>query len=95
MHSVGLQIPFSFLFGAFIDANMHLLRLGFTPESISGLLGTDSTAYLVQMGFLLVGIGIQSVGLVLEVRPQVTMMSAEAFVRLLSHHAQRLDKFLF
>ena len=87
--NIGLQIPFSFLFGAFIDANMHLLRLGFTPESISGFLGTDSTAYLVQMSFLLVGIGIQSVGLVLEVRPQVTMMSAEAFVFYVSRRWQQ------
>ena len=75
--NIGLQIPFSFLFGAFIDANMHLLRLGFTPESISGFLGTDST------------IGIQSVGLVLEVRPQVTMMSAEAFVFYVSRRWQQ------
>ena len=87
--NIGLQIPFSFLFGAFIDANMHLLRLGFTPESISEFLGTDSTAYFVQMSFLLVGICIQSVGLVLEVRPQVTMMSAEAFVFYVSRRWQQ------
>ena len=46
-------------------------------------------AYLVQMSFLLVGIGIQSVGLVLEVRPQVTMMSAEAFVYYVSRRWQQ------
>ena len=41
------------------------------------------------MSFLLAGIGIQSVGLVLEVRPQVTMMSAEAFVFYVSRRWQQ------
>lgn len=75
-----LQIPFSFLFGAFIDLNLYLLRLGFTPETISATLGVSSPAYAAQMLCLLLGIAIQSIGLVLEVKPQVTMMSAEAFV---------------
>ena len=78
--NIVLQIPFSFLFGAFIDVNLYLLRQGFTPESISSVMGLTSPAYTVQMACLLLGIAIQSVGLVLEVRPQVTMMSAEAFV---------------
>ena len=32
--NIGLQIPFSFLFGAFIDANMYLLGRVFTPELV-------------------------------------------------------------
>ncbi len=78
--NIALQIPFSFLFGAFIDINMNLLRLGFTPENLSGLMGLGQTAYTLRMLCLLMGIAIQSGGLVLEVRPRVTMMSAEAFV---------------
>ena len=32
--NIGLQIPFSFLFGAFIDASMYLLGRVFTPELV-------------------------------------------------------------
>ena len=84
-----LQIPFSFLFGAFIDMNLCLLRLGFTPESLSSAMGITCSAYAVRMVCLLLGIAIQSVGLVLEVRPQVTMMSAEAFVFYVSRRWQQ------
>ena len=78
--NIGLQVPFSFLFGAFIDVNMYLLGKGFTPEAISSLAGMASPSYPVQLVYLLVGIFILSVGVLLEVRPQVTMMSGEAFV---------------
>ena len=44
---------------------------------------------MVQMACLLFGIAIQSVGIVLEVRPQVTMMSAEAFVFYVSRRWQQ------
>ena len=78
--NIGLQIPFSFLFGAFIDMNMYLLGQYIIPESVSAFVGLDSASYLVQLVYLLTGIGILSIGVLLEVRPQVTMMSGEAFV---------------
>ena len=78
--NIGLQIPFSFLFGVFIDANMYLLGQGLTPESLSSLVGMSSALYSFQMMYLLVGVGVLSIGVLLEVRPQVTMMSGEAFV---------------
>ena len=78
--NIGLQIPFSFLFGGFIDANMYLLGRVFTPETLSGLAGMSSALYPIRLMYLLAGIFILSVGVLLEVRPQVTMMSGEALV---------------
>ena len=78
--NIGLQIPFSFLFGAFIDANMYLLGRVCTPEIITGFTGVPSALYLVLLIYLLAGIFVLSVGVLLEVRPQVTMMSGEAYV---------------
>ncbi len=78
--NIGLQIPFSFLFGAFIDANMYLLGRVCAPEIITGFVSLPSALYLVQMIYLLAGIFVLSVGVLLEVRPQVTMMSGEAYV---------------
>lgn len=64
-----LQIPFSLLFSLFIDFNMYLTA-GIAPSS-----------YLWSMALLLIGCLIQSIGVVLEIKPQVAMMSAEAFVK--------------
>ena len=64
-----LQIPFSFIFSAFIDLNM-LLTQNLHPSN-----------YAMAIGLLLFGCLIQSIGVVLEIKPQVTMMSAEAFVK--------------
>lgn len=64
-----LQIPFSFLFAAFIDLNMALTR-GLVPAN-----------YVMSLLLLLVGCVVQAVGVVLEIKPRVAMMSAEAFVK--------------
>ncbi|HIW11205.1 MAG TPA: hypothetical protein H9888_06900 [Candidatus Rikenella faecigallinarum] len=64
-----LQIPFSFLFAAFIDLNMALTR-GLVPAN-----------YAMSLLLLLVGCVVQAVGVVLEIKPRVAMMSAEAFVK--------------
>lgn len=62
------ELPFSFLFGFFIDLNMALTG-GLQPQS-----------YFMAIVFLLCGCLIQSVGVVLEIKPRVAMMSAEGFV---------------
>lgn len=72
-----LQIPFSFLFSAFIDLNM-LLSSGLHPDS-----------YAASIGLLLAGCITQSVGVVLELKPRVAMMSAEAFVKYASGRYNR------
>lgn len=64
-----LQIPFSFIFSAFIDFNMVLAN-DLRPSS-----------YGMSIALLLVGCLVQSVGVVLELKPRVAMMSAEAFVK--------------
>lgn len=64
-----LQIPFSFIFSAFIDLNM-LLASSITP-----------TSYFMSICLLIIGCIIQSIGVVLELKPRVSMMSAEAFVK--------------
>lgn len=63
-----LQIPFSFLFGAFIDLNLWLTA-SFHPSS-----------YMMAIGILMTGCLVQSIGVVFEIKPKVVMMSAEAFV---------------
>lgn len=64
-----LQIPFSFLFAAFIDFNMMLTdRL-------------QPTNYFLSIALLLTGCVVQAIGVVLEIKPRVAMMSAEAFVK--------------
>ena len=63
-----LQIPFSFLFAAFIDFNMM-----FTGQLHPG-------SYGLSVALLLTGCVVQSIGVVLEIKPRVAMMSAEAFV---------------
>lgn len=64
-----LQIPFSFLFSAFIDLNM-LLTADIRPDG-----------YPVMLALLGAGCLVQALGVVLEIKPGVAMMSAEAFVR--------------
>lgn len=63
-----LQIPFSFLFGVFIDLNM-VLTSALQPQH-----------YIISIVILLLGCLIQAVGVVLEIKPRVAMMSAEGFV---------------
>lgn len=63
-----LQIPFSFLFGVFIDLNM-LLTEQLHPAN-----------YALAVGLVAVGCCVQAAGVVLEIKPRVTMMSAEGFV---------------
>ena len=64
-----LQIPFSFLFAAFIDFNMM-----FTGQLHPGSYGLSV---------------VQSIGVVLEIKPRVAMMSAEAFVKYASQRYNR------
>ena len=69
-----LQLPFSFIFSAFIDFNMTITN-NLHPES-----------YGMSIALLLTGCMVQSIGVVLELKPKVTMMSAEAFVKYASRH---------
>lgn len=64
-----LQMPFSFLFSAFIDFNM-MMTSELRPAN-----------YGMSIALLLTGCLVQSVGVVLELKPKVAMMSAEAFVK--------------
>lgn len=64
-----LQLPFSFIFSAFIDFNMTITN-SLHPES-----------YSMSIALLLTGCMVQSIGVVLELKPKVAMMSAEAFVK--------------
>lgn len=64
-----LQIPFSFIFGAFIDLNMQVFA------------GVHPGSYLGALGLLAAGCLVQAVGVTLELKPRVSMMSAEAFVK--------------
>ena len=59
-----LQLPFSFLFALFIDLNMALTE-GLVPAG-----------YAASLALLLFGCLVQSVGVVLELKPRVAMMSA-------------------
>lgn len=72
-----LQIPFSFLFSAFIDFNMALT----SP--------LHPSTYVLSIALLLAGCIVQSIGVVLEIKPRVAMMSAEAFVKYASQHYNR------
>ena len=69
-----LQLPFSFIFSAFIDFNMML-----TSE-------LHPANYGMSIALLLTGCIVQSIGVVLELKPRVAMMSAEAFVKYASRH---------
>ena len=58
-----LQIPFSFLFGLFIDLNMNLTA------------AIQPTHYITAIILLLAGCLVQAIGVVLEIKPRVAMMS--------------------
>jgi len=66
---IWLQIPFSLAFSVFIDFNMWLCA------------GIEIPNYAIALGVLAVGCLSQAVGVVLELKPNVAMMSAEAFVK--------------
>ncbi len=68
-----LQIPFSFLFAAFIDFNMALTQ------------GLRPSHYAAAAALLATGCFVQALGIVFEIKPRVTMMIAEGFV----HYASR------
>ena len=72
-----LQIPFSFIFSTFIDFNMSLAE------------DLHPSNYITSIALLLLGCLIQSIGVVLEIKPQVAMMSAEGFV---NYAARRYNK---
>lgn len=74
---VMMQIPFSVIFSAFIDLNMALTAQ-WTPQN-----------YLWALGCLLVGCMAQGVGVVLELKPNVVIMSAEGFVKFASRRYGR------
>lgn len=67
-----LQLPFSFVFSVCIDFNMAL-----TANVIP-------TSYVMSLALLAIGCVIQAFGVVLELKPRVVMMSAEAFVKYVS-----------
>lgn len=64
-----LQIPFSIPFSIFIDFNMWLLD------------GFQITSYSMALSVLVLGCLMQGVGVSLEIKPNVAMMSAEGFVK--------------
>lgn len=72
-----LQIPFSFIFSAFIDLNMVLIR-NLAPSN-----------YGMALGILLVGCFIQSIGVVLEIKPKAAMMSAEGLVKYIARRRNK------
>ena len=74
-----LQIPLSFIFSAFIDLNMFFTR-GLVPGN-----------YAMSVGILLVGCIIQAMGVVLEIKPKVAMMSAEGLVKYICRHSHKVD----
>lgn len=64
-----LQIPFSVIFSLFIDLNMLW---------ISSL---NPSNYITALGILTAGCILQAIGVVLELKPNVAIMSAEGFVK--------------
>ena len=78
-----LQIPFSAVFGIFIDSARS------TVQWLMDMAGITEVPYWGSLLMLSVGIIIQSYGVFLEVRPHVTMMSAEAFVNYFCSRAHR------
>jgi len=74
---IALQVPFSFVFGAFIDINMAVTK-GMVPSG-----------YAMSAGVLLLGCVVQAAGVVFEMKPRVAMMSAEAFVKYASRRYGR------
>ncbi|TWV15452.1 hypothetical protein FQ707_00210 [Bacteroidaceae bacterium HV4-6-C5C] len=72
-----LQLPFSLVFSAFIDFNMAIMG------------NLHPSGYGMSVVLLLVGCIVQSIGVVFEIKPKVTMMSAEAFVKHASCHCNK------
>lgn len=64
-----LQLPFSVLFGLFIDLNMWLTH------------AVHPQCYAMSLALLAAGCLSQAVGVVLEIKPRVAMMSGEGFVK--------------
>ena len=72
-----LQIPFSVPFSIFIDFNMGLME------------GLHILNYVMAVFILMLGCIIQGVGVALEIKPDVAMMSAEGFVKYTSRRFNR------
>ena len=72
-----LQLPFSFIFSAFIDLNMFLTN------------DLHPSNYGMAIALLLFGCLVQSIGVVLEIKPHVAMMSAEGFVKYASRSCNK------
>jgi len=72
-----LQIPFSFIFSAFIDFNMSLMS------------GLSINGYPMALALLAAGCISQAIGVTLEVKPNVAIMSAEGFVKYASRRYKR------
>lgn len=64
-----LQVPFSALLGLFMDLNMHLL----SPVEVDN--------YIMAAGLMAAGCVTQALGIVLELKPNVAIMSAEGVVK--------------
>ena len=71
-----LQIPF-LLYFCFIDLNMILIR-NLVPSN-----------YGMAVGILLAGCIIQSIGVVLEIKPKAAMMSAEGLVKYIARRCNK------
>lgn len=67
-----LQIPATLLFSGWLDLSLSVI-----PSNYGG-------AYLLSVGYLLLGCGIMAAGIALEVVADVSMLPGEAFVRALS-----------
>ncbi|MCM1005349.1 MAG: DUF6198 family protein [Prevotella sp.] len=63
-----MQLPFSVLFGLFIDFNMWLMS------------GLQPTEYVYCVVILICGCILQATGVYMEIKPNVVKMSAEGFV---------------
>jgi hypothetical protein len=72
-----LQIPFSVIFGIFLDLNMYLTQ-GIVIQSYAGAIT-----------LLIIGCLIQAFGVALELKPNVVAMSAEGFVKYASRRYNR------
>lgn len=72
-----LQIPFSVIFSLFIDLNMIWIS-DFEPLN-----------YWQALTLLTIGIVLQSIGVVFELKPNVAIMSAEGFVK---YYCRRYNK---
>lgn len=74
---IALQFPSAFVFSGFLDLNMYLFREMYPVN------------YLHSLFLLLAGCFIQSLGLSLSLKPHVTLLSADAFVRYASERFQK------